>query len=602
MRTLYWRGSLKELQAALVISALFGVWLYFASRPQAHQDEENEAPVVYLNGSTTPSTPSAPGISSSDVGALPLNTSLNCTSMFCFFDATNLTAQDDVHTEKLLRIEESLASMRDFLVQYMVTPGATGDESSVEEMWELKPDLTVHNNTGDVAKVYKENRDPRHQRLMLFRALEYLWAMEFDFAHIKDTDAAMRKALDKLEKASEFVRVTLQHLQNPINCAGAHQLRCRVNNNVSLGAGLHDLLWCFVAGLQTGRMVVLDDAAWKHTKGLNEWTNAFLPLVEPLCQRIAAANGTVTEGYPSNGSTVALERRSIVDLPAALVQVLVVGHGDPYAWWFGHIMAYILRPSNVTENAIFEIKEKAGYKHPIVGVHVDGSGNRTLMMQNVAHCMRAAEEFYAKRDMLEAVPEKRVFVDTNRLEVLDLIRKKYPEFKVITSGPIVSSPVQNIVTMAVNVHLLAQADRLVCAFSSAWCRVAYELMQGLRGEEGGDATRDAVSVDVPYSYAGVPFPPRRVLYPNTHTPLDNELPWGLSALAWIQEDALPADETPGGAREKDGFPRGRLLEYTTTAGENGRHEQRGIYPRFKTTQVFSVAKYRLFRAAGRVIN
>ncbi|XP_077553702.1 alpha-(1,6)-fucosyltransferase-like [Haemaphysalis longicornis] len=494
----------------------------------------------------------------------------------------------------LVRLEESLASMRGFLVRHVVPPATFSKNSTSEEIWEFKPKKPIYANSGDLIKAYSSGKvDPRHTRLMVFRALEYLWVMEFDVAVIKETDPAVLKAAEKLQKASEFVRMTLQHLQNPVLCEKAHKLRCRVDNGGSMGAGLHDLLWCFVAGLQTGRTVVLDDAAWKHTTGLNQWSHAFLPLVEPACER-AAADATVAE--------VALERRSIVDLPATLVHTLVVSHGDPYAWWFGHIMAYILRPSNVTAAAISEVKDRQGYKHPIVGVHVDGNGEWTLVMRNVADCMRIAEEFYAKRALLEVVKEKRVFIDTNRLAVVSLVRQKYPDYKVITSGPIVSTQVQNIVTMAVNVHLLAQSDRLVCAFSSAWCRVAYELMQGQRGSNGSDATREAFSVDVPYSYAGVPFPPRRARYPNNYAVLDRELSWGLDDLAWIQEDALPAEETPGVARRDDSFPEGRKLESSKTEESSKNDTRPGIYPRFKTIPVFSVAPYSLFSAAGQELS
>lgn len=206
-------------------------------------------------------------------------------------------------------------------------------------------------------------------------------------------------------------------------------------------------------------------------------------------------------------------------------------------------------------------------------------------------------DFFSRLELTRAAVQRRVFVATDEPSVIKEIKKKFPSYVVISNDHSAreafdmkartkSSALTGMVT---DIHLLAHADRLVCALSSGFCRIAYELMQARHAEAGLDATRKAVSVDVEYFYAYVPFPPRRTLYRNERV-FTNELRWtSPGGLVERSGDFASLHE----AKDKkyaDGFNTGR----TVGSSEDG---NRMVFPRFKTTQTYRVMQYNAFNVS-----
>ncbi|KAH8032264.1 hypothetical protein HPB51_024041 [Rhipicephalus microplus] len=213
---------------------------------------------------------------------------------------------------------------------------------------------------------------------------------------------------------------------------------------------------------------------------------------------------------------------------------------------------------------------------------------------NVAEYMQHAEEFYSSLALKGQFVQKRVFVATDDPEVITALKSKFPEYKIISNGRSAREAFDlkarakstALTGLLIDIHLLAESDYLVCAFSSGFCRVAYELMQARYAETGADATPKAVSVDIEYFYAYVPFPPRRTLYYNKGV-FHNELEWTAPGLPieWTDK-IMPISE----AKKKihaDGFNAGRLA---------GSRVNRilTIFPRFKTVRTYSVVPYGAF--------
>ncbi|KAL1468469.1 hypothetical protein MTO96_025368 [Rhipicephalus appendiculatus] len=140
-----------------------------------------------------------------------------------------------------------------------------------------------------------------------------------------------------------------------------------------------------------------------------------------------------------------------------------------------------------------------------------------------------------------------------------------------------------------DIYLLAESDSLVCTFSSGFCRVAYELMQARHARGGNDATRKAVSIDLAYFYAYVPFPASRTVYENT------------GATDRTQSGILresKRDFKLRSARMTKNYGDG----FSTTVSKRSREKHRKIVsPRSKTLQTYSLACYAAFNETTQIM-
>ncbi|KAL3211692.1 hypothetical protein MRX96_008396 [Rhipicephalus microplus] len=468
---------------------------------------------------------------------------------------------DDIHVERLARLESTIKGMREFLVRHIPRSSCPGMNKRV---------LAV-----------------------LVKAREYLRVMEADVAAIRETDRAVRKSAEKMRRLRDYVRDTIEQLQNPADCKSAPKLRCLLDNPSGLAAGAHDVLWCFVAALQMGRTLILNSTPWHYTPNDSGWTEVLQPVAGPSCENAGSEN-MIVDGYPGHEWGLKTRRR-MRDLPASFAKDLVANHGEPYAWWYGQILAYIFRLQNSTRELIEDFKIKNDYKHPIVALHIRRTDKKKeAAFHDVVEYMQHAEEFYSSLALSGQPVQKRVFIATDEPEVITEIIQKFPEYKVISNRLSALEAFDlkarfhnsTLASVLIDIYLLAESDYLVCTFSSGFCRLAYELMQARYAETGADATPKAVSLDIEYCYAYVPFPPRRTLYYNKGV-FHNELEWTAPGvlIGWTDE-FMPVSE----AKNKiyaDGFNTGRRVACRANCN-------RIIFPRFKTVRTYSLARYGAF--------
>ncbi|KAH7987861.1 hypothetical protein HPB51_026517 [Rhipicephalus microplus] len=210
---------------------------------------------------------------------------------------------------------------------------------------------------------------------------------------------------------------------NPADCKSAPKLRCLLDNPSGLAAGAHDVLWCFVAALQMGRTLILNSTPWHYTPNDRGWTEVLQPVAGPSCENAGSQN-MVVDGYP--GHEWGLKTRSRMrDLPASFAKDLVANHGEPYAWWYGQILAYIFRLQNSTRKLIEDFKMKNDYKHPIVAIHIRRTDKKEeAAFHDVTEYMQHAEEFYSSLALRGQQVQKRVFIATDDPEVITEIIQK----------------------------------------------------------------------------------------------------------------------------------------------------------------------------------
>ncbi|KAM7300015.1 alpha-(1,6)-fucosyltransferase-like [Ixodes scapularis] len=257
----------------------------------------------------------------------------------------------------------------------------------------------------------------------LSKSRDFLRSMELDIKNIKDLVGVKQSTASNLLKLQSYVQERIHTLQNPSDCGRSPKLRCVLDNPSGAGAGIHDLLWCFVAALRMGRTVVLDSSRWHYAPG-EQWGKTFLPVAAPSCSS-TRMNNTIEKGYPGNRSSGPDERSQILDLPSTIVEPLVGNHGSPYAWWYGQIVSYAFRLQNSTLQKIRKLKAALGYIHPIVGVHIRRTDkNGEAAYHSVEEYMTHVEEYYARLLLTTSIKRKRVFVATDERRVVAEIRKK----------------------------------------------------------------------------------------------------------------------------------------------------------------------------------
>ncbi|XP_029825259.2 alpha-(1,6)-fucosyltransferase [Ixodes scapularis] len=470
------------------------------------------------------------------------------------FDSTMLTRTEDRHAAMLRKLQATIVGLRNFQVHRLRALFKAG---------------------GDGPAILSKSR-------------EFLRSMELDVKNIRELGGVNRSVASNMLKLRNYVREKIHALQNPTDCGRTPKLRCLLDNPHGVAAGIHDVLWCFVAALRMGRTVVLDSSQWHYAPG-KEWAKTFLPIAGPSCSN-APKNNTIEKGYPGYDSAPK-ERSQILDLPSTIVEPLVGNHGSPYAWWYGQIVSYAFRLQDSTLRKIEELKAAQGYAHPIVGVHIRQTDkSREAAYHSVEEYMSHVEEFYAGLSLTAPVEKKRVFVATDEPKVVDQIRKKFPDYLVIHNNLSssqahdlgVRSKSSSLFGVISDIHLLAESDFLVCTMSSGFCRVAYELMQARHP----DASLMAASLDVEYFYAYVPFPPRRTLQPNVPS-FASELGWSGPGVLIERPGTFASLDEAKFKKNADGFVAGRIAKHAAV-------KQMTVFPVFKTVQTYRVANYSAF--------
>ncbi|XP_049525168.1 alpha-(1,6)-fucosyltransferase [Dermacentor silvarum] len=399
--------------------------------------------------------------------------------------------------------------------------------------------------------------------------LRHLSAEMKTMAHETGILKRKRQALFQLKNK---VRRAIDRNQNGGNCSRA--LVCRLSNPYGFSSAIHDVLWCLAQGVSQGRPVLVDSQPWHYAP--SAWHEAFQPLSFTCPSRTEPRSQWPGENLSAN-------RAALLELPRDVADPLVELHGDPYAWWFGQLMAYIMRPSKRLLELISQAKRKLQFQSPIVGLHVRRTDKESeASFHESEEYMEHAEAFFAAAG--PHVP-RRVFVATDEPDVFHELRHRFANYSFVgdeaasaaAREPRTRYSLRSLLPLARDVLLLSECDLVVCTLSSGVCRVVYELMQARRT----DASAHLVSLDVDYFYAFVQFPARRVIY--SHRPLHpKEL--------WLREgdavERLGDHSVIGEARRKkflDGVSVGTLPGTVLT----------GLYPTYKAVPQLRVAASKL---------
>ncbi|KAG4072633.1 hypothetical protein HA402_004722 [Bradysia odoriphaga] len=328
----------------------------------------------------------------------------------------------------------------------------------------------------------------------------------------------------------------------------------------------------------TERTLILNSKSWRyHEAG---WEDIFKPISDTCLTSEGTSNGTWSNDI-QNTQVVDLPMIGYLNpqppylpqvIPEDLAPRLIRLHGDPFPWWVGQFLKYLLRMQPQTNNMLDARLKQLGFTKPIVGVHVRRTDKVTqAVSHNLEDYMTWVEDYFNRLELSQPVVKRRVFLASDDPKVIEEARQKYPKYDILGDPDVArmaavstrysDSSLNGIIS---DIHLLSLCNYVVCTFSSQICRMAYEIMQTMYP----DASNRFKSVDTIYFFCGEKVH-------NQEAVISHRAKNGIE-LSMNVSDKIRIFHNLG-----NGFSRGRSLQTN----------QIGIFPSFKVVNEVETADF-----------
>ncbi|XP_074644328.1 alpha-(1,6)-fucosyltransferase-like [Tubulanus polymorphus] len=413
-----------------------------------------------------------------------------------------------------------------------------------------------------------------HINSILNNGADHERVIRHDIKLLRESNGAKQWRRTESKKLTELVQNRFHTLQNPKDCKTAKKVLCNLNKGCGFGCQIHHVVYCMIIAYGTGRTMILESKGWRYSTG--GWEKVFQPVSETCTDKTGLLRGWGPANVISDAQVISLP---IVDslhprpdfmplaVPADIAPRLKRLHGDPIVWWIGQIIKYLLRPQPHLAEEMKKVKQKLGFKNPIVGVHVrrtDKVGTEAAF-HSIAEYMYHVEQYFKRLDIDKGTAVDRiVYLATDDPTVLADAKNKYKEYSFISDVEISKTASlhsrytdASLRGIILDIHLLSLCDYLVCTFSSQVCRVAYEIMQTYHP----DASKYFHSLDDIYYFGGQSAHDQVAIY--SHTP---EKPGEI--------ELKVGDEIGIAGNHWDGYSK----------GTNRRTGKLGLYPSYKVRE------------------
>ncbi|KAK7865288.1 hypothetical protein R5R35_012584 [Gryllus longicercus] len=407
---------------------------------------------------------------------------------------------------------------------------------------------------------------------------EHEMALLTDLSSLQKADQYDGWREKEAAELSDLVQRRLHFLQNPPDCSQARKLVCSLNKGCGFGCQLHHAVYCFMVAYGTERTLILKSFGWRYHKG--GWEEVFLPLSN-TCRD---GDGATYAHWPGKPHTQVVDLPIIdslsprppylpLSVPADLAPRLSRLHGNPFVWWVGQFLKYMLRPQTSISTLLQESAHKLGFEKPIVGVHIrrtDKVGTEAAF-HPIEQYMDVVEKYFDVLEYSQKVEQRRIYLASDDPRVIAETKRKYPHYEILGDPVVAKSAAvatrysdNSLMGIIVDIHFLSLSDYLVCTFSSQVCRVAYEIMQSLHP----DAADRFHSLDDIYYYGGQLSHNQVAIYPH-------------SAQSPGELDLKVGDQVGVAGNHWDGYSKGKNL----------RTDKIGLYPSFKVVDKVEVVDF-----------
>ncbi|XP_053212595.1 alpha-(1,6)-fucosyltransferase-like [Panonychus citri] len=157
------------------------------------------------------------------------------------------------------------------------------------------------------------NNQFKHNTTLLKFVNEHRASFMYDLGSLSDRDYEWRK--NELKKLTKFFLDVVDKLQNPVDCATANKLVCRLNKGCGFGCQMHHVSYCMVVALATQRTMIIDSNNWRYVSNQNahgtrepSWNLIF----QPISRTCLTAEGKSRKPW-SDGSTAQVRPFSHLD-------------------------------------------------------------------------------------------------------------------------------------------------------------------------------------------------------------------------------------------------------------------------------------------------
>nr|VZI49968.1 unnamed protein product [Spirometra erinaceieuropaei] len=315
----------------------------------------------------------------------------------------------------------------------------------------------------------------------------------------------------KVDALSSELRHQISRIQNPPDCSQSPFALAELRYSCGFGCSAHHMVLKFSFAFATNRTLLL-----QH----NDWENFFMPLSN--CS-LKHAEGQSNIPHLENRLPNISRRYHAPAMPSPWSSKLGTTLGDPFPWYRGHLLDYILRPRDPTLRhelkmelqSIRKSSDAESYNGPIASIHIRRTDklHSEAKFHAVEEYMFHVERFFELKEVEYGLEtgstrpppwsrRRRVFLASDDASVFQEAKSKYPRYEFIgqqRNGSAYKNrwSTTGVFAILVDLHLLVSSDFLVCTASSNVCRLAYELLSA-KSPIHGDAAYQMQSVDQMY--------------------------------------------------------------------------------------------------------
>jgi glycoprotein 6-alpha-L-fucosyltransferase len=189
---------------------------------------------------------------------------------------------------------------------------------------------------------------------------------------LSDNNGEWRR--NEAHKLRDKVRQRIHEMQNPSQCSKARKILCDLNKACGFGCQMHHVMYCFITAYFTNRTLILESNGWRYNSA------GYEAYFKPLSDTCLTGDAERTLGWnDANAESAQAVRMPIIDVmsnrpkflplsvPKEFVNDLNKFHGDPFVWWSGQILSFLMRYNQEFEKTIQSTRNRLKFKSPCVG-------------------------------------------------------------------------------------------------------------------------------------------------------------------------------------------------------------------------------------------
>jgi len=192
------------------------------------------------------------------------------------------------------------------------------------------------------------------------------------------------------ESLANLMQARLQSLQNPSKpCDQVKRVTCNINKGCGYGCEIHHTMHCFHIAYALGRPMILFSDGWRYNPG------GFDQVFKPPSDTCNKTHTGLASSWSKKTTEVneyefcfvfkgKFETDDVVDIPLIdnihprqdfmpmavpedIADRLIRLHGNPFVWFTGQLMKYLLRPQPWLDEFLKKKYEIIEFQTPIVG-------------------------------------------------------------------------------------------------------------------------------------------------------------------------------------------------------------------------------------------